>query len=431
MWQTLPACNLPPYCITFMSLVSHTRIPPITIPPVKLPPLQYELPLHSMTDIRVFAYSAIDSDTLTLVAGPCDCSLSQYDINFVFATARFLVQELSLFASDPPDFTKLNFIKHAGYREFVKHVSAHMMTAADNTVYVPLPGMSPSGATLQVSDGKLVKSLIRKLDQGKKADFASGAVSGAFINYEPCELDPEAEYAVFHLRGFDPYSGLADAIFHGTYASMGQSWTHYHLLGGETPSDTGLQYKKGIVITGANYSAYDTTQPWISDFVSLLNRIYSEFPRVKLVGVCFGSHVLAIALGGQAAKSSDYDFFYGVEKVCFCGDFAYHFPSFPYTTLDAAEGHGDVVVRLPPDAVLYAVSKTSRVEIWGVPNRVLCFQGHPELCRTILVNFHVDLMRSRNVTSAVEHYDELKAEFDARPAHAKELRKLARAFLQA
>ena len=42
------------------------------------------------------------------------------------------------------------------------------------------------------------------------------------------------------------------------------------------------------------------------------------------------------------------------------------------------QSHGDCVIEIPRDAVLIADSHTCDVEMYTIPNRVLCFQSHPE-----------------------------------------------------
>ena len=43
------------------------------------------------------------------------------------------------------------------------------------------------------------------------------------------------------------------------------------------------------------------------------------------------------------------------------------------------ESHSDIVVALPPGAVVLAHSRRTPVEVFTLGERVLCLQGHPEM----------------------------------------------------
>ena len=56
-----------------------------------------------------------------------------------------------------------------------------------------------------------------------------------------------------------------------------------------------------VVSLGSEKSAYDDTVPWVGREVSLLRAAFDA--DVPVLGICFGSQILARALGGQALPS--------------------------------------------------------------------------------------------------------------------------------
>lgn len=383
-----------------------------------------------MAVLEVTAYCSTPDFPLALVLPSFTPQPSDDDLNFVFTVGRELASRLSVFPTSPPDFTLLNFAQHKGYREFLKHIAIHLATTTDGKVYIPFPGLSAACGPLQSVDPSLESILLRKLQQAERADYASAAISGNYISAPEKELYPEAEFAIFHMQNYEPWPGLGNALFLGAFATFGQNWAHYNISSSEFPSDAALQAKKGVIITGAKYSAYDSSLPWISEYMTLLRRMYTDFPKIRIVGICFGCQVMASALGGATIKSPDYRFLYTVETVHLNLAFSRDFPSFPLTTIAATECHGDIVSRLPPDAVLYGHSNSAPVEVWGLPGRVLCFQGHPDLCPRFLQYFHVDYLRTRDNLMAKTRYHELIEEFRTRPSNIDEMRALIKAFLQ-
>ena len=57
-----------------------------------------------------------------------------------------------------------------------------------------------------------------------------------------------------------------------------------------------------IIIMGALESVYDTTIPWIRTEMAMIRRAVDT--HVPILGICFGSQILAQALGGNVQKAS-------------------------------------------------------------------------------------------------------------------------------
>lgn len=58
----------------------------------------------------------------------------------------------------------------------------------------------------------------------------------------------------------------------------------------------------GIIITGSSASAYEDKE-WVKNLVAFTRKVYEEFPRVKVLGVCFGHQIVGIACGGTTEKN--------------------------------------------------------------------------------------------------------------------------------
>ena len=60
---------------------------------------------------------------------------------------------------------------------------------------------------------------------------------------------------------------------------------------------------KALIIPGSAHSVYDLEQtPWLPILIRLIQNVYENYPDIKIIGVCFGSQIIAQALGGQVEK---------------------------------------------------------------------------------------------------------------------------------
>ncbi|RUS32112.1 hypothetical protein BC938DRAFT_476264 [Jimgerdemannia flammicorona] len=73
----------------------------------------------------------------------------------------------------------------------------------------------------------------------------------------------------------------------------------------EYPTDAELMAGEidGIVITGSAASAYEDKE-WVRRLVAFTKRVYEEFPRVKMLGICFGHQIVGMAAGGTVEKNA-------------------------------------------------------------------------------------------------------------------------------
>jgi GMP synthase-like glutamine amidotransferase len=69
------------------------------------------------------------------------------------------------------------------------------------------------------------------------------------------------------------------------------------------PSKEQLLHIKAIIIPGSDLSVTDAaTMPWMRVLRDFLKQVYEEHPHIKLLGICFGSQIIAEALGGKVEK---------------------------------------------------------------------------------------------------------------------------------
>ena len=58
-----------------------------------------------------------------------------------------------------------------------------------------------------------------------------------------------------------------------------------------------------IIIPGSASGVHEfENTPWLPVLTRLIQNVYENYPHIKLVGICFGSQIIAQALGGQVEK---------------------------------------------------------------------------------------------------------------------------------
>jgi GMP synthase-like glutamine amidotransferase len=142
----------------------------------------------------------------------------------------------------------------------------------------------------------------------------------------------------------------------------------------------------GYMTTGSRFSAYDN-EPWINDlkvFVRDLRDIEKPF-----VGICFGHQILAEALGGQVSRV---EWGIGAYEMTIKAEQKWMDPR--QRSCSILYSHRDQVLRLPQDSVTMAEAAHCPIAIFGVGERMLGIQGHPEFPMAYVEA----LVRSRTAT---------------------------------
>jgi GMP synthase-like glutamine amidotransferase len=89
----------------------------------------------------------------------------------------------------------------------------------------------------------------------------------------------------------------------GSGGSDTEIWAFMNAYEFSLPSKEQLLHIKAIIIPGSDLSVTDAaTMPWMRVLRDFLKQVYEEHPHIKLLGICFGSQIIAEALGGKVEK---------------------------------------------------------------------------------------------------------------------------------
>lgn len=138
---------------------------------------------------------------------------------------------------------------------------------------------------------------------------------------------------------------------------------------------------EGIVILGGRANAYaDADWPWLADTRELIRRAIDQDRR--LLGICLGAQLLAVATGGSVTIGAEAGPEYGVHEL--------HWDAAPPSSpliaeLSGArcafEDHGDAIADLPAGRVLARSTKYPQVLAVG---SALGVQFHPEVDESLV-----------------------------------------------
>lgn len=160
----------------------------------------------------------------------------------------------------------------------------------------------------------------------------------------------------------------------------GDEWTLVQLARGERlPADPFTFH--GIILTGSHHGILEDA-PWMQDLQCFVQKVVrGELPeggrRPKLLAVCFGAQLLAVALGGASGPNPHGKFVFKTEAVVgtpslltapgFDAEHHWHGPKeAPAPEYRLLETHGDCVLKLPEQAVLLASSPSCEHEMFSV-----------------------------------------------------------------
>ena len=114
--------------------------------------------------------------------------------------------------------------------------------------------------------------------------------------------------AVMNVDGRAHLETINEALVVGQYmggigGSDVEQWGVYNVYDFHLPSEKELSQMKAIIIPGSAHSVYDLEKtPWLPVLIRLIQKIYESYPHIKMIGICFGSQIIAQALGGQVEK---------------------------------------------------------------------------------------------------------------------------------
>lgn len=88
--------------------------------------------------------------------------------------------------------------------------------------------------------------------------------------------------------GREHYYYRYQTFFMGNFYENGDTWTYYKVYDGEFPSHEDLLSLQAIVFPGSHISVYDTKVPFNEEYRKFAQKVYYEYPHIKMVGICFG-----------------------------------------------------------------------------------------------------------------------------------------------
>jgi GMP synthase-like glutamine amidotransferase len=174
------------------------------------------------------------------------------------------------------------------------------------------------------------------------------------------------------LEELQPRFGNYPEMIGGMFDGCGEIVTadNFDCRRGIYPGD--LNAYDCYITTGSRASVYDQ-EPWIQDlveFVRLLDR-----QRKKLIGICFGHQVIAVAKGCSVGKSDKgWGIGVSVNRVVARPSWM----SDPRETLQIIVSHQDQVMALSQNAQVIAESDFCPFFVVQWDSHFLSIQGHPE-----------------------------------------------------
>jgi len=167
---------------------------------------------------------------------------------------------------------------------------------------------------------------------------------------------------------FSDYPAMIEQMFDGVDLPL--SFDTYDCRQGQFPDN--INAYDFFLTTGSKASVYDDL-PWIQQLVEFVQLLHKQ--QKKLIGICFGHQIIAMALAGKVEKS---------EKGWGIGIANNRIIAHPeWMRTEPAEinilvSHQDQICELPENTFVIAESDFCPYFIvqWG--NHFLSIQGHPE-----------------------------------------------------
>ena len=168
--------------------------------------------------------------------------------------------------------------------------------------------------------------------------------------------------------------------------------TVYNVVEGHYPPE-GARFD-AYLVTGSKADSFGE-EPWIQRLKTYVQQRYEHGD--KLLGICFGHQLLALALGGVAERAKG-GWGIGVQRFEVAQGFSWQQPPLENVTLIVS--HQDQVTALPPAAQCLASSNYCPNAAFVMGDQVLCFQGHPEFVAEYANRL---LVRRQSVFSAEQY----------------------------
>ncbi|KAF5026472.1 hypothetical protein F66182_1459 [Fusarium sp. NRRL 66182] len=128
-----------------------------------------------------------------------------------------------------------------------------------------------------------------------------------------------------------------------------------------------------VILTGGPFNLLQHDKPsWVTETLDYIKLATTERSKPKVLGICWGQQAIALALGGSLRKS-ERGHCIGVENIALDSDGARFFNT---EALNIHKNHEIIVTNIGPH--LSCLAPNNEILI-SKDNRVLTFQGHPEM----------------------------------------------------
>jgi len=321
---------------------------------------------------------------------PLSGTISEYDVNCIYTAVRALLKDfLELEFKDTLDAIAQhgsNYWLDDTFRHWlIKFVDADFYDNLDDKTYtfiVPVDkelGDLQNDHVVRLSEEELEKSCPKEsIDYITTKKYYEEAEKNGTIQY----------YGIINCEIKTSWRNHYEALYSGILKQKGERWLNFAASEYQLPTDEELTKLKGLVISGAGHAAYDNS-PFHEQLATVLQKAYKDHPQLKILGICFGCQFLAHCLGGRAEKMPGLPvpFMTDLSWVQLTKDMkekSYYkktLEQFNLPEVDkfvAVESHGDHVAKLPEDAQILGHSETTNVEMWGLGEKILSAQFHPE-----------------------------------------------------
>ncbi|ODV86498.1 hypothetical protein CANARDRAFT_136847 [[Candida] arabinofermentans NRRL YB-2248] len=167
------------------------------------------------------------------------------------------------------------------------------------------------------------------------------------------------------------------------------SFDVYNAMDLQLPNINELKQYHAIYITGSRSDSYDTSQEWITNTISFLKNVIYHHDYLKIVGVCFGHQLIALAIGMNTGKNNK-GWEVGLTEI----KVNESIDLFKDKSLNIVEMHQDIAYGdLPIGFTNIGSSSICQYQGFYKFGKLLSFQGHPEFsidCAELLVKDRVN-----------------------------------------
>ncbi|CAG9335477.1 unnamed protein product [Blepharisma stoltei] len=377
-------------------------------------------------DLNVVPY--LCQENRIFLFGPLEYKMNEHELGVHIAAARAITEWYGIKTYTQDEWDTVNGSHHEQTKSVMVHVTYFSHLEDHSRIYVPIREV-PQGITIPGENNHFVRhERIMRVNWSRSLEFnyLGKALRNETISYPLPVVMQHPDYATLHFADYSPMAKFVEAWSSSMFARPFEKWQHYCASLNQLPSEQALQSLKGIIISGGRFSAYDT-HDWMDNLKAFLRKVDREYPHIKLIGICLGSQVIAETFGGKVEKIPNKNIF-KCETVRTTPEFRSKF----FDTREQyrlIEIHGDNIVKIPERCERWGFSESSPNEIYGIQNKWLGIQGHPNFIgRMYEVVYIGQQVRQGMITK--ETADAMIADYNAHRSHTYELLEFINQFLR-